>query len=159
MSDNNFTIKDSKNGSGVFATINFSFGQEVMKFNGRLFLRDSLPTPYSDYSDHYMQIDTGLYLGPSGGPDDYVNHSCEPNCGVYKNGDVFILIAIKNIDIGDEITWDYSTTMDEDDWEMVCRCESRQCRGVIRDFKYLPKSVQEKYVNLKIVPTYILNNL
>ena len=70
-----------------------------------------------------------------------------------------MLVAIMDIHEGEEITWDYSTTMNEDDWEMDCVCGSKNCRGRIRDFKYLPENVQQKYINLRIVPKYILENL
>ena len=67
--------------------------------------------------------------------------------------------SIKDIKKGEEITWDYSTTMDEDKWEMDCVCQSKNCRKRIKDFKYLPKEIQQKYIKLGIVPDYILENL
>ena len=70
-----------------------------------------------------------------------------------------ILVAIKNIQKGEEITLDYSTTMDEDDWELDCQCPSKNCRKKIRDFKYVPKEVQRRYIILGIVPKYILEHL
>jgi len=54
-------------------------------------------------------------MGPSGGVDDFFNHSCDPNAGLQIDGQKVWLVAIKNITQGEEITWDYSTTMDEDD--------------------------------------------
>jgi len=98
-------------------------------------------------------------MGPSGGLDDFFNHPCNPNSGLKIQNGKAILVAIKNIKSGEEITWDYSTTMNEDDWEMDCVCGSKNCRGRIRDFKYLPENVQQKYINLRIVPKYILENL
>jgi hypothetical protein len=44
--------------------------------------------------------------------------------------------------------------MDEDEWEMDCKCKSKNCRKRIRDFKYLPKEIQEKYLRLGIIPKY-----
>lgn len=69
------------------------------------------------------------------------------------------VFANKNFKAGEEITWDYSTTMDEDKWEMDCVCQSKNCRKRIKDFKYLPKEIQQKYIKLGIVPDYILENL
>ena len=93
--------------------------------------------PYDEVEDHYVQIDRNLYMGPSGGADDFFNHSCNPNAGLkIKGRDVFI-VAIKNILKGNEVAWDYSTTMDETDWEMTCACGSRNCRHRIRDFRFL----------------------
>ncbi len=95
-------------------------------------------------------------MGPSGWIDDFVNHSCNPNAGLKIENRKATLVSIKNIKTGQEITWDYSTTMDEDDWEIDCTCGSKNCRKRITDFKYLPKEVRRKYVRIGVVPQYIL---
>ena len=118
-----------------------------------------MPIQYDEVEDHYVQIDKNLYMGPSGGVDDFFNHSCNPNSGLKIEGKRVILVAIKNIKKNKEIMWDYSTTMDEDDWELDCTCGSKNCRKRIRDFKYLPKEIQQKYIKLGIVPKYIMENL
>ena len=152
-------LGQSKLGKAVFANKDFKKGEEIIEFNGKLFTYEQLPIPYDEVEDHYVQIDKNLYMGPSGGVDDFFNHSCNPNSGIKIKGKRVILIAIKDIEKREEITWDYSTTMDEDEWEMECICESKNCRKRIRDFKYLPKKIQQKYIKLGIVPKYILENL
>jgi hypothetical protein len=148
-------IKNTKNGKGVFANKNFERDEIVSEFHGKFFTFEQLPIPYNEVEDHYVQIGKNLYLGPSGGIDDFFNHSCSPNSGLKINGEKVFLSAIYNIKNGDEITWDYSTTMDEDDWEMSCGCGSKDCRGRISDFKYLPPKIKKKYLDLGIVPEYI----
>ncbi|HZZ43123.1 MAG TPA: hypothetical protein VFE58_09305, partial [Tepidisphaeraceae bacterium] len=64
------------------------------------------------------------------------------------------LVAIRDIEEGEELYFDYSTTMDEDDFEMVCRCGTKGCRGVVRDFKHLPGELKKRYVGLGVVPGY-----
>jgi len=148
-------IKPSNNGYGVFANKNFSAGEVICEFHGQLYSREALPQPYDSVEDHYVQIGANLYMGPSGEVDDFFNHSCDPNAGLKITATKAVLVAIKDISPGQEITWDYSTTMDEDDWEMNCNCGSNNCRGKIRDFKYLPPEIQQKYLTLDIVPEYI----
>lgn len=155
----NLILGVSKQGKGVFTNKSFRKGDEIIKFKGKLFTYPQLPEPYDEVEDHYVQVDKDLYLGPSGELDDFINHSCNPNSGVKIEGKRIFLIAIKNFKKGEEIVWDYSTTMDEDDWEMDCTCQSKNCRKKIRDFKYLPKKIQQKYIKLRIVPRYILENL
>ena len=157
-SDNFLIVKDTKNGRGIFTNKNFKNGDKILEFHGKFFTYEKLPTPYNEVEDHYVQIGKNLYMGPSGGIDDFLNHSCDPNAGLKIDGRKVFLIAIKDISVGDEIVWDYSTTMDEDDWEMDCECGSKNCRGRIRDFKYLPPNIQNKYLNLGIVPKYISEN-
>ncbi len=152
-------LGQSKLRKAVFANKDFKEGEEIIEFKGNLFTYEQLPTPYNEVEDHYVQIDKNLYMGPSGGLDDFFNHSCNPNSGIKIIEKKVILIAIRGIKKGEEITWDYSTTMDEDDWEMDCVCKSKNCRKRIRDFKYLPKEIQQKYMKLEIAPKYILENL
>lgn len=144
----NLILGKSKNGKAVFANRNFTKGDKIIEFRGKLFTYEQLPTPYNKAEDRYVQIGKNVYMGPSGGFDDFSNHSCSSNAGLKIEGEKVILIAIKNIQKGKEITWDYSTTMNEDDWEMDCVCENKNCRKRIRDFKYLPKTVQQKYIRL-----------
>ncbi len=152
-------LGQSKNGKAVFANADFKKGEGIIEFKGKLFTYKQLPTPYDEVDDYYVQIDKNLYMGPSGNLDDFFNHSCNPNSGLKIEGKRVILIATKNIKKGEEVTWDYSTTMDEDDWELDCMCKSKNCRKRIRDFKYLPKEIQQKYIKLGIVPKYILENV
>ncbi len=151
--------KDSETGKGVFASENIKNGEKIMKFVGKILTTKQLPTPYDEVEDHYVQIGKDLYMGPSGKLDDLFNHSCDPNSGLKINGRNVVLVAIKNIKKGKEVTWDYSTTMDEDDWELDCLCGSKNCRRKIKDFKYIPKKIQQKYIKLGIVPKYILKNI
>ena len=156
---NKLILGQSNNELGVFANKPFRRLQEIIQFKGKLFTREQLPKPYDKVEDHYVQIGKNLYMGPSGQLDDLFNHSCNPNSGLRISNQKVVLIAIKDILRKEEITWDYSTTMDEDNWELDCTCKSENCRKRIRDFKYLSKELQQKYISLKIVPRYILENL
>lgn len=63
------------------------------------------------------------------------NHSCNPNAGIRNNG---ILFALKDISPGEEIMYDYSTTVDDVTWRMDCDCREANCRKVIGDFLSIP---------------------
>jgi hypothetical protein len=95
------------------------------------------------------------YIGESGGLDDLINHSCEPNTGFHIQGTAADLFAIRDIAAGEEILFDYSTTLDEEDFTMVCACGTPSCRGVIGDGKLLPSAVWQRYRDLGILPDYV----
>ena len=57
------------------------------------------------------------FLSPSGELDDYVNHSCEPNCGIKEDQGRVVLFALKPIGNGDEITFDDATTQAGGFWK------------------------------------------
>ena len=148
----------SRNGTGIFADKNFKEQNEVLKLQkGKLITYEEIE--YNKLEDRYLQIDKKLYFNPFGNTINFLNHSCDPNTGIIIKENEIYLIAIKDIKKGEEITFDYSTTMDEDDWTMVCNCGSENCRGIIKDFKYLPTPIQEKYIKLEIVPDYILKEI
>lgn len=143
-------IREGTHGRGVFAGEAIVAGGHIIRFTGPL-LRYAQTTPQT----YALQIGPDLYIGASGGADDFINHSCEPNAGFHIDGTEADLMAIRDIAQGEEIFFDYSTTLDEDDFEMVCQCGRPTCRKIIRDGKYLPEEVWERYVKLGIIPEYV----
>jgi SET domain-containing protein len=153
------SLMQTNHGGGVFANHEFQTGEIIIEFKGELFQREQIPEFKNLEDDRFLQINKGLYLGPSGDFDDYINHSCNPNSGILILDGKVLLVAITPIGIGSEITFDYSTTMDEDEWEMDCSCGSKLCRGKVKDFKYLSKQTQIKYLRLGVVPAYLMGGL
>lgn len=143
-------VKQGTSGKGVFATAPFKAGELILRYTGPL-LRYAQTTPQT----YALQIAPDLYIGESGDFDDFVNHSCDPNAGLIIDGLDVRLCAIRDIAAGEEITFDYSTTLDEDDFEFDCLCGSPQCRQRIRDGKHLPPEVWQRYLKLGIVPEYV----
>ncbi|RTG85491.1 histone-lysine N-methyltransferase MLL3 [Schistosoma bovis] len=69
----------------------------------------------------------------SGGLARYINHSCDPNCTAEilhcDNSNHIVIIASKNIEKGDELTYDYKFDLEEDRWDRIpCLCGSINCR-------------------------------
>lgn len=152
-------LKNCIHGKGVFAVDNINSGELVLQFKGPVIHADNLPYPYCAENDYYLQIGPETFLGPSDELDDFVNHSCDPNCGVIISSASASLVAITPISPGIEITFDYSTTMDNFWWEMECGCGSKNCRQKIKNFVDLAAEIKERYIQLGIVPDYILQRL
>ena len=149
------TLKNH-HGEGVFTIEPIVSGERIIQFQGPLLdislvSNENIITPEDD---RYIQIGRNLLMGPSGNLDDYINHSCDPNCGVKKLDGEWWLVAIKDISIGEEIVWDYSTTMFNDNWEMVCQCGAAICRKIIKEYVYLPQPIKDIYEAWGIVPDY-----
>lgn len=156
----NLILKKKRSGEkGVFAQKNFKKSEKILDFTGKVLMRYQVPKVRNPKNDRFLQIGESKYLDPSGKFNDSFTHSCNPNAGLVIKGGKTTLTTIKNIKKGEEITWDYSTTMDENFWEMNCTCGEKNCRQKIRDFKYLPKNIQKKYADLNIVPKYNLKYL
>lgn len=138
-------------GFGVFATHALPSGSTVLKFRGSLVDTSVLPTPYVE--DYYTQVGRTLFMGPSGEADDYVNHSCNPNTGLRPN--TLSLVALRDIAQNEEITWDYSTYIIDDDWFLTCQCGSTNCRKIVSDWHSIPVFVRRQYLAAGIVPDYV----
>ena len=138
-------------GKGVFTREHYEPGETILCFKGDIVGLDEV-------EDHgrYLQVGRRVFMGASGDIDDFVNHSCEPNCGVAMRRGKIVLISIRDIKPKEELTFDYSTWMAYDYWEMDCMCENTHCRKKIKDFKYLSKELKQKYIDLNVVPDYVL---
>ena len=65
------------------------------------------------------------------------------------------MFALKKIKAGEELLWDYSTSMLERHWTMECACGENTCRKIITDFDLLPTELQLKYLQVNIVLPFI----
>ncbi|HRP70969.1 MAG TPA: SET domain-containing protein-lysine N-methyltransferase [Turneriella sp.] len=151
-------IRKTKFGKGVFAKKEYRCGEIILRFKGRLYSKQAYLSKVKPEKCYYMQIDDEIFLGPTSSADNFVNHCCEPNAGLKKDKLKCFLVATQTIHIGQEITFDYSTSMAEDHWEMDCACGAPSCRGRIRDFKYLPRALQYKYIELGIAPDFVMRS-
>jgi len=71
----------------------------------------------------------------------FINHSCEPNVGMGGN---IVLIAMRDVDAGEELTIDYAL-FDDYDGAMTCNCGSAECRGVIDGRDWRRRDLQARY--------------
>ena len=100
------------------------------------------PTKYS------IQIGEHKHLEPYTDPQDirslirFLNHSCDPSA--YINFDDLTVRALRNLDPGEEVSFNYNTTEYEMANPFKCNCEAENCRDDIRGFKYLPLDEQIK---------------
>ena len=148
------TIGESKFGKGIFAARNLSPGDVLMRITGTpLTFADTVALGSNE--SHSMQIGLHDYILVQP-PFLYSNHSCDPNCGINEHLE---LIAIRPVSKGEELTWDYSTSMLERHWTMKCHCGATRCRGIVKDFDRLPKAIQDEYLQQKIVLSFIVHAL
>ena len=143
-------VADCDVGKGLFAAREFLPGERILLLTGqRIGLADAIAK--GDRECDAMQVGPAEYLDLEA-PGVYTNHSCDPNAGIMHDHQ---LVALRPIRRGEEIRFDYSTTMDEDRWTMACDCRSPHCRRVVEDFELLPDHVQSRYLSLGVVQTFI----
>lgn len=150
MVTNAFRVDMCSLGRGLFATRAFHPDDLILVLNGPPYGRDD-PIHATEVGANLLQTGRRSYI-LLGEPGVFANHSCEPNAGIRGNRR---LVAIRPIMPGDEIRFDYSTTMDENYWTMPCRCDSPGCRGKVEDFHCLPLAVRRRYLDLNVVQGFI----
>ena len=91
-----------------------------------------------------LDVDFDQILGPLDirfvtDPDNFINHSCDPNLRYDSDGNV---VAARDIRKGDEVVIDYGFFVVNFDEPFTCACGAQNCRGRIRrqDWKKLARS-------------------
>lgn len=72
----------------------------------------------------------------------FVNHSCEPN--TYIDTTKRAIVAICDIQAGDQITFNYLSSEDAMDSPFSCLCGSQNCFGTISGYCYLSDADRAK---------------
>lgn len=131
-------------GCGLFAVEPIRKDEAIVSFGGYSVTRDVLDTLPELQRQHSMQIDDDLFLaGPgSGEPGDMVNHSCSPNCGIRGS---IVIVAMRDIEVGEELTFDYAMSDSQDYDEFICACGAPECRGIVTGSDWLRGELQQRY--------------
>lgn len=118
-----------KGGRAVFAEQPIPRGQLLVVFGGDIITRKDFERLTPSLRPLTIQVDEDAFLvSTKPGPGDWVNHSCEPNAGI--RGQI-TLVAMRDIAVGEEITFDYAMSDGCDYDEFDCGCGARLCRGRI----------------------------
>jgi uncharacterized protein len=136
--------RDVAGGKAVFARELIESGEVIAVWSGRLVSAEELDDLPEDIRHHTAQVEEGLYLASLSPhePPDYINHSCEPNCGL--DGQITI-IAMHAIQPGDEVTIDYAMCDGSPYDEFDCACGSPLCRGRVTGDDWRSSVLWERY--------------
>ena len=132
------------NNIGTFVIEQLSQDSLVFIKGGHILTRDQM---YSlNKIDSYWPIDDNYVLAAKNKEEFslvklYINHSCSPNCGI--RGDI-VGVAMRNISVGEEITFDYAF-LDNEDNRFKCTCGSPNCRHIVTGFDWQIKELQKTY--------------
>lgn len=83
---------------------------------------------------YFFRIDKESIIDATrkGGIARFVNHSCSPNCVAkvisVKTQKKVVFFAVRDINAGEEITYDYHFNHEDDGKKIPCFCNSRTCR-------------------------------
>ncbi|KAK6977468.1 SET domain-protein, partial [Favolaschia claudopus] len=126
---------------GLYAMEKISRGEMVIEYVGEIIRaqvaekREKLYERQGIGSSYLFRIDEDLVVDATkkGNLGRLINHSCDPNCTakiITINGEKKIVIYAKQeIELGDEITYDYHFPFEQD--KIPCLCGSAKCRGFL----------------------------
>lgn len=128
-------------GSGVFALRRIAKGARIVEYLGDRISHAEADRRYEDRPDDdnhtflfIVDKRTVIDAGVNGNEARFINHACDPNCEtVIEKRRVFIE-AMRDIEPGEELNYDYQIQRDDDDPANVeqiwaCRCGTEICRG------------------------------
>jgi len=133
-----------KGGMGVFARKRINAGELLVLWGGRILAESELDPEIPYFNQRVLQIEEGLYmLQPEPlEPSDYFNHSCSPNAGF--SGQI-ALVAMRGIDVDEEICFDYAMCDGSPYDEFICSCGSEICRGNVTGEDWKRTELRERY--------------
>lgn len=134
----------SSGGCGVFALMSIQKGELISIWGGDIVSKDRLDPSMPRFTQRVLQIDENLYIltAEEKEPNDCFNHSCEPNLGF--TGQIG-LVTLRDVDAGEELTFDYAMSDGEPYDEFDCHCGMPTCRHKVTGNDWKLPSLWEKY--------------
>ncbi len=143
--DRDFTqVKESLvEGRGVFAKRNIPKGSRIIEYQGkRVNKKDLISDMVAGKTSlrYVMNLSETVAIDAerSGNDSRFINHSCEPNCTVYFFDDKPFIYALREINKGEELSFDYQLGTDSKDLNpdlkkelFPCNCGSEKCKGTL----------------------------
>jgi hypothetical protein len=130
-------------GLGVFAAKRIPKGTRIIEYIGERVSHDEADRRYEekDANDSHtflfiVDSKTVIDAGVDGNDARFFNHSCDPNCESTVEKRRVYIEAIRDIEAGSELTYDYQIQREDDDPDNIdevfaCRCGFAQCRGTM----------------------------
>ena len=137
-------VRDSPiHGRGVFALRRIRKGTRIIEYTGERVSHVEADRRYEDRPENdnhtflfIVDRRTVIDAGVGGNEARYINHACDPNCESVIEGRRVFIEALRDIEPGEELAYDYQIQREKDDPPNVeqiwaCRCGAHQCRGTM----------------------------
>ena len=146
-------------GKGVFALQDLAEGETLIEYVGEVIsweeAQDRHPhDPNDPNHTFYFHVNEDKVIDAlhGGNSSRWINHSCDPNCEADEENDRIFIKALRNIQAGEELNYDYGLIIDEPYTpellaEYPCWCGAKNCRGTLlspKDREDTPKIPSQK---------------
>ena len=139
-----YRVRQSKiHGRGVFAARRIRKGTRIIEYVGERVTHAEADRRYEDRpaDDNHtflfiVDARTVIDAGVDGNAARFINHACDPNCETVTEKRRIYIEAIKTIQPGVELSYDYQIQREpgdppEVDEIFACRCGATDCRGTM----------------------------
>jgi uncharacterized protein len=140
-----YRVRKSKiHGRGVFAARKIPKGTRIIEYKGKRITYTLASKLYPDIEGEpthtfLFELEDNLVIDAAQGGNSarWINHSCAPNCEAVEDDKQRIFIeAIRTIQPGEELGYDYNITLEErhtprEKRRWPCLCGARDCRGTL----------------------------
>ena len=127
----------------IISTSKHLKGDTLLKLEGKAHIT---PDKYSiQVSEHEHLLPYENTTGKEKGLFIYINHSCNPNAffDIQKRE----LIALRDIQYGEEVVYNYNTTEYDMSHPFICSCKNNNCIKEIKGFKYLTSNQKKELIS------------
>jgi SET domain-containing protein len=152
-----FEVRHSPvHGYGVFAARRIRKGTTIIEYLGDRVSHAQADARYEDKdpNDNHtflftVDAKTVIDAGVNGNEARYINHGCDPNCESTTVNKRIFIEAIRTIQPGEELSYDYQIQRDNDDAPNVeeiyaCRCGAKNCRGSMLEAPKKPRKLARR---------------
>lgn len=131
-------------GLGVFATEPIAKGTICIVFGGFATTGEVFRLLPAERQHHSLQIGDDLFLACDEQltDGDFVNHACEPS--LWFVGEI-TLVAMRDVEAGEQLTFDYATCDSQPYDEFECECGSPRCRVMVTGEDWTLPDLQARY--------------
>ena len=101
-------------GRGVYARRFISEGTRIIEYTGQRISWEAAPDDDNDPHTFNFGLESGEVINAEIGGNDarWINHSCDPNCEAIEEDDRIFIYAMRDIEPGEELFYDYAMEID-----------------------------------------------
>jgi hypothetical protein len=139
-------IRRSKiHADGCYTTEPIKKGGFVTEYTGpRITLAEADALYEKSPRTYLFGLVNGTHVIDGDGASAFINHSCDANCEADEVDGKVIITAVRKIEAGEELTYDYNLYDGELDDDSPCYCGTKHCRGSMYSEKEIEKRAQAK---------------
>jgi uncharacterized protein len=124
-------------GQGLFAEQAIKQGTKIIRYIGQKITQEESDRRLAAGNAYIIGLDEHYAIDGETPKNTarFINHSCAPNCHTEQFGQTIWVVAIRDIEAGEELTFNYGYAVTDEPAE-PCHCGAPQCCGSILGPQY-----------------------